>query len=255
VIDAHAHLHLVDFPDRAEVLVRARAAGVHAIVVVGADEKTDAAREAVALAETDPTLHAVVGIHPHHAAGVDDAVLSEIETLARNKRVVGIGETGLDYFYDRAPRAAQQAALRGFLRVAAALQKPAVLHVRDAHGDAAAILREQAASGAIIHCFTGGPDEARTYLDLGCYLSLSGILTFRTAEPIRQAAALAPSDRLLVETDCPYLAPIPMRGKRNEPAYLRHTLECLAALRGWGIEQAAAITADNTRRAFRLPAP
>jgi len=255
VIDAHAHLHVADFPDRDEVLARARAAGVSAIVVIGADEGVDAAREAVELAEADPALFAVVGIHPHHAAGASDAVLAEIEALARRERVVGIGETGLDYFYDRSPRDAQAATMRKFLRMAGALDKTAVLHVRDAHADAARILDEERPPAAVIHCFTGGPAEARAYLDLGCYLSLSGILTFRTAEPIREAVVAAPADRLLVETDCPYLAPIPERGKRNEPAYVRHTLACLAGLRGWSVDEAAAITAANTRRAFRLPAP
>jgi TatD DNase family protein len=253
LIDAHAHLHAAEFPDRDEVLARARAAGVDAIVVVGADDSAEGAREAVALAESDPTIFAVVGIHPHYANAVSDSVLAELEALARRERVVGVGETGLDYFYDKSPRETQRAALRRFLGMAAAVGKPAVLHVRDAHADAAAALREAKATEAVIHCFTGGPDEARAYLDLGCYLSLSGILTFKNAEPIRQAAAAAPPDRLLVETDCPYLAPVPMRGKRNEPAFLVHTLSCLASLRGWSTDETAAITAANTRRAFRLP--
>jgi TatD DNase family protein len=254
VIDSHAHLHAAEFPDRADVLARARAAGVSEIVVVGAERSVDSAREAVELCEAEPGLFAVVGIHPHHASDATDGVLAEIEALAGHERVVGVGETGLDYHYDRSPRDAQQAALRAFCRMARARDKTAVLHVRDAHEDAARILREERPPRAVIHCFTGGPAEARAYLDLGCDLSFSGILTFRTAGAIREAAAAAPADRLLVETDCPYLAPVPMRGRRNEPAHLVHTLTCLAGLRGWAVDEAAAVTAANTRRVFRLPA-
>jgi TatD DNase family protein len=176
------------------------------------------------------------------------------ERLARHPRVVAIGETGLDYYYDHSPRDTQRAAFARFLELAHAAAKPVVCHIRDAHEDARDILRAGRAAelGCVIHCFTGTPDDARAYAEMGCYISFSGIVTYKTAQPLRDAVPLVPRDRLLIETDCPYLAPIPKRGKRNEPAFVVHTAEVVAREAGMNYEELAAVTTANARRVYRL---
>src|SRR5262245_35980557 len=251
MIDSHCHLEFADFEaDRAAVLTRARQAGVTAFVSIGSGRDLASAREAVALAGAEADVFAAVGVHPHDVARMTEADWTELDTLARAPRVVGVGETGLDYYYDHSPRPAQQQAYRRFVALGRAVRRPIVSHVRDAHEDAAAILRAEgaAAVGGVIHCFTGGVEDARRYLDLGHHLSFSGILTFKNAGEVRAAAAFAPLDRLLVETDAPYLAPVPHRGKRNEPAFIVETLRALAAIRGAAIEELDAATTNNTRR-------
>jgi TatD DNase family protein len=183
-----------------------------------------------------------------------DGDWATLDRLARSPRVVGIGETGLDYHYDHSPREVQQAAFRRFVALARSAQRPVVSHVRDAHADAARILRDERATdvGGVIHCFTGGVDDARPYLDLGHYLSFSGILTFKKADDIRAAARFAPIERILIETDAPYLAPIPYRGQRNEPAFVGRTLGVLAELRGITLAQADRVTTENAERLFRF---
>jgi TatD DNase family protein len=256
MIDSHCHLDPQYFSaDRAEVLARARAAGVQAFVCVGVGRSLDAARDAVALAAAEPDVFATVGVHPHDVATMQAADWPELETLARQPRVVGVGETGLDYYYDHSPRELQQAAYRRFVSMARAMNLALVSHVRDAHGEAAEILRDEKAGPGVIHCFSGGVAEARTYLDLGQYLSFSGILTFKNATNVREAAAFAPLDRILIETDAPYLAPIPHRGRKNEPAYITETMAALAALRGLPAAEVDAATTANTRRLFGLPLP
>ncbi len=256
MIDSHCHLERADFGDEREAVIdRARAAGLTHLVAVGSGASLENVHNAVALAETHPDISAAIGIHPHEVAGMDDATLAEIEQLATNHPgVVAVGETGLDYHYDHSPREVQQAAFRRFVALARAASKPLTLHIRDAHADARAILVEEKAMdvGAVVHCFTGTVGDARAYLDLGCYLSFSGILTFKTADEIRRAAAFAPSDRILIETDCPFLAPVPHRGKRNEPAYLVETATVLAEVRGRSMTEVVEATDRATRRAFRL---
>jgi len=255
MIDSHCHLDFADFEaDRAAVLARARQAGVTAFVAIGSGRDTSSAREAVALARAEPDIFAAVGVHPHDAAGMTEADWVELDSLARAPRVVGVGETGLDYHYDLSPRPVQQEVYRRFVALARAARRPLVSHVRDAHEDAAAILREAGAAevGGVIHCFTGGVEDARRYLDLGHHLSFSGILTFKNAAEVRAAAAFAPLDRVLVETDAPYLAPVPHRGKRNEPAFLAETVRALAAVRGADPATVEAATAANATRLFRL---
>jgi len=237
------------------VLARARAAGVEAFVCVGVGRGLEAPRAAVALAAAEPDVFATVGVHPHDVATMDEPDWTALEALAREPRVVGIGETGLDYYYDHSPRERQQAAYRRFVGMARAANLAVVSHVRDAHAEAAAILGEEHAGDGVIHCFSGGVAEARAYLDLGQYLSFSGILTFKNAGNLREAAAFAPLDRILIETDAPYLAPIPHRGRKNEPAYITETLAALAAVRGIPPVEVDAATATNTRRLFRLPSP
>jgi TatD DNase family protein len=255
MIDTHCHLDVADFgADRPEVMARARAAGITTMICIGSGRDVGAAREAVRLASVEPDVYASVGVHPHDVAGMTEGDWDELGRLARAPRVVGIGETGLDYYYDHSPRETQRAAYRRFIAMARDVGQPVISHIRDAHADAAEILAEsgEAGLGGVIHCFTGVVDDARRYLDLGQYLSFSGILTFKTAAPIREAAAFAPADRILVETDAPFLAPIPHRGKRNEPAYVVKTVETLAGVRGMSFEEAVRVTTENARRLFRL---
>jgi TatD DNase family protein len=256
IVDSHCHLDFKDYEgELPDVLARARAAGIVAMICIGSGRDVSSARSAVAIAGREDDIYASVGVHPHDVAGMNEEDWRELDELAAAPRVVGIGETGLDYYYDHSPRDAQQEAFRRFLALCHARRKPVICHIRDAHADALEILRAERADviGGVIHCFTGGVEDARGYLDLGLHLSFSGILTFKNAEPIRQAATFAPSDRILVETDAPYLAPIPHRGKRNEPAYVVRTLELLASLRGMSVDEAAAATTANARRLFALP--
>jgi TatD DNase family protein len=257
MIDSHCHLDFAEYAsDRGEVLARARGAGVSAFVCIGSGRDTASAREAVALAAAEGDVFAAVGVHPHDVKGMSEEDWRELEGLARAPRVVGVGETGLDYHYDHSPRDVQRAAYARFVALARAARRPVISHVRDAHEDAARILREAGAPevGGVIHCFSGGVDDARRYLDLGHHLSFSGILTFKNAGPIREAAAFAPLDRILVETDAPFLAPIPHRGKRNEPAFIVETLRVLAEVRGAAVADVDAATTENTRRLFGLAA-
>jgi len=255
LVDSHCHLDFADYgEDRPAMLDRARAAGVKRMVCIGSGRDIAQARSAVTLAAAEADVFATVGIHPHDVARMNESDWTELESLCRAPKVVGIGETGLDYFYDHSPRDAQQVAFRRFLRLCHSADRPVVCHIRDAHPDAAAILAEEKipAKGGVIHCFTGGPEDAQRYLDLGLYLSFSGIVTFKKAEPIRQAARLCPLDRLLVETDAPYLAPMPHRGKRNEPAFVVHTAELLAAQKGVSLATLADATSANAFRLFEL---
>jgi TatD DNase family protein len=257
-IDSHAHVDGPEFDlDRDDVLARARAAGVERLVVIGAVGTPDSAQRAVDLASLHPDVFATVATHPHEAGQMTDEWWAVHERLAPHPRVVAIGETGLDYYYDHAPREAQQAAFTRFIDLARRVGKPVVCHVRDAHEDARRILKDGRAAelGVVIHCFTGTAEDASAYVAMGCYLSFSGIATYKTAEPIRQAIARVPVDRLLIETDCPYLAPIPKRGRRNEPAFLVHTAEVVAKAAGLSLEALARHTVANTCEIFRLPPP
>ena len=256
VIDAHCHLEPAEFQDRDEVIARARAAGVSHFIVVGAGDTLANVDNALALAAAHPDMSAVIGIHPHQAKLLDDGLLEAIEGhAANNPKVVAIGETGLDYFYDHSTEQQQKDGFSKFIALARRVEKPLVLHVREAHCDARAMFHEEGGLdvGAVVHCFTGTAQDARSWLNLGCYLSFSGIVTFKTADDIRAAALLVPADRILVETDCPFLAPAPKRGKRNEPAWVTHTLQALAKLRQVPVDELAAQTVENTRRCFRLP--
>ena len=256
LVDSHAHVDGPEFDaDRAEVLARARAAGVQRIVVIGAVGDPTSAKRAVALADADPDIWATVATHPHDVAQLTPAWWAIHERLARHPRVVAIGETGLDYYYDHSPRETQQEAFARFIALARAVQKPVVCHIRDAHDDARAILRAHRAAelGIVVHCFTGTPDDARAYAELDAYVSFSGIVTYKTAQPIRDAVKLVPRDRLLVETDCPYLAPIPKRGGRNEPAYVVHTAAVVAREAGMSFDELAEVTTTNAHRIYRLP--
>jgi len=259
LVDSHCHLAEPDFDaDREAVLARAAAAGVTTLVCVGATGRVESNFPAVALAGRQGPVEivATVGIHPHDAASADDSAFATLGRLAASPGVVGIGETGLDFHYDRSPRPAQRAAFARTVALARTTGRPLVVHVREAHAEAAAILQAEdaAAVGGVIHCFTGDRDDARRYLDLGFAISVAGIVTFKNADALRVAVRAVPLDRLLVETDAPYLAPVPHRGRRNEPAHVRVVAEAVARVRGEPLATVAAATTANARRLFALPA-
>jgi TatD DNase family protein len=254
VIDSHCHLDMDFDADRDAVLARARAAGVAAMVTIGASGRFDANRAAVAIAAVHADVYATVGVHPHEAASVTDATIAALDALADEPKVVAIGETGLDYHYEHSPRPAQRQAFARFIDLARRRRLPLSVHLRNADDDAVAVLRGERASevGGVIHCFSSDAAAARRFLDLGFYISFSGIVTFKSAAALREAARLVPRDRLLVETDAPFLAPLPFRGRRNEPALVVTTARLLAEVRGEPIADLAAATSDNARRLFGL---
>lgn len=256
IIDSHCHLadaRLRD--DVVGAIARARAAGVTRMISVGAIGPIDNDRLTVEIAERHQGVFASVGVHPHDARDASPERLAALRELARSPRVVAIGESGLDYHYTHSPRQVQAESLRAHLALACELNKPIVIHCRDAESDVAEIVRSAGMppAGGVIHCFTGNAHWAREFVAMGFHISFSGILTFRNAAEVRAAAPVVPADRLMVETDAPYLAPVPMRGKRNEPAFVVHTLDVLAMLRGDERDALARTTAANTCRLFGLP--
>lgn len=259
--DTHAHLSRESFgPDLSDVIARTWEGGVGGVVTIGSAGSVAECEEAVAVASQHPgRMWATVGFHPHNASACDDTAFAQVIAIAKRhpQVVVGLGETGLDYHYMSSPKAVQQAVFRRFIEAACEeVNLPIVIHNRDSDDDCAQILREGRAHrcGGILHCFSSGWDLAKTCLDMGFYVSFSGMMTFKNAQAIRDAASQAPLDRLLVETDSPYLAPIPKRGKRNEPAYVAHTALMLASLRGLDPDAMAAQLWENSRRCYRLDA-
>jgi TatD DNase family protein len=256
IIDTHCHLadpRLRD--DVAGVLVRASAAGVTAMLSVGAIGPIENDRLTVEIAERTPNVFAAVGVHPHDAKDCAAERIAALRALAKSPKVVAIGESGLDFHYLHSPREVQETALRRHLELAAETGLPIVIHCRDAEVRMAEIVAETGmpARGGVIHCFTGDRAAAERFLALGFHLSFSGILTFRNAGAIREAARTVPADRLMVETDAPYLAPEPYRGKRNEPAFVVRTLEMLAQIRGADAAELGERILANAARLFRLP--
>jgi TatD DNase family protein len=256
LIDSHAHLDFEDYAsDLDAVISRARAAGLERVVCVGLWRAPGNFGNALELAARDPSFFsATVGIHPHECARVPEEDWARHDALAKDGRVVAVGETGLDFHYDHSPRPVQEASFRRSLATAHAAGKPVVVHVREADETCARVLREEGVppAGGVIHCFTGDAAAARAYLDLGLYVSVAGVITFRTAEAIRDAVRIVPRDRLLVETDCPFLAPIPYRGKRNEPAHVVETARKVAELWGTSLDEVAEATTANVKRLFRV---
>lgn len=251
LFDTHAHLHFPGFDeDRDAVLARARAAGVRRMVTIGTDGETS--RAALALAERHPDVWATAGVHPHDAAESDEAAQGEVERIAAERRVVAIGEIGLDFFRNLSPPETQERVLRRFVALARRLRKPVVLHCRDAHAEILALLGEERVAdvGGIMHCFSGDVAIARRCLDLGLLISLAGPVTYPNARALPDVARFVPGDRLVVETDCPFLPPQGYRGKRNEPAYLTITAARVAELRGEPLDDLAARTTANARRLF-----
>jgi TatD DNase family protein len=253
LFDTHAHLHFPEFDaDRAEMMTRARQAGVTHMLTIGTEVPTS--RAAVALAESEPDVWAAVGVHPHDAAEADADVLTEIERLAGGPRVVAVGEIGLDFFRNLSPREAQERVFRQCIGLARRVRKPVVVHCRDAHAEVLAILAEERVSeaGGIMHCFSGDVAIARRCLDLGLLISLAGPVTYPKARALPEVARFVPADRLVIETDCPFLPPQGYRGKRNEPAYLALTAARVAELRGEPLEDFARRASDNARRLLRI---
>lgn len=253
LIDTHAHLDSSRFnKDRAEVIKNARDTGVSYIVNIGADLRSS--RYSVKLAREYPFIFATVGIHPHDAIGLDANVLAELEKLAGEEKVVAIGEIGLDYYYDHSPRDIQRAAFIDQLVLAKKLNLPIVVHSREAEEDTMNILKEHYAGAGtgILHCFSGSLAMAREALDLGFYLAFGGVVTFKNAGGLLEVLREIPLDRILLETDCPYLTPVPHRGKRNEPAYLPYVAEKIAEIKGVAIEELAEITTANAIRVYNL---
>ncbi len=254
LIDTHAHLNAQEFDeDRDEVIARARENGVSTIINIGFNRET--IPTCLELAEKYEFIYAVVGWHPQDAKDMTDSDLEWLEELSRHPKVIGLGEMGLDYYWDTSPRDVQAEVFRKQIRLARKLQMPIVIHNRDAHQDIIDILREEKAEevGGIMHCFSGSWETAKMALDMNFYISFGGPLTFKNAKKPKEVAVQVPLDRLLVETDCPYLTPHPFRGKRNETGYVRYVAEEMANLHGLSYEEMARITSDNAKRLFKLP--
>jgi TatD DNase family protein len=253
LIDSHCHFDYFTEAERPGLLARAKAAGVQRMVTIGT--RLSRAAEQIAMAEAMPDLWCTVGTHPHHAAEEDLPQEQEIVALASHAKVIAVGEAGLDYFYDRSPRDIQAEVFRRQIRAARTAGLPICIHTRDADEDTLKILKEQQDEGGdflfLLHCFSSGRALAEEAVRMGGYVSFSGILTFPKSHELREIAADLPADRLLVETDSPYLAPVPFRGKRNEPAYVAHTAKVLAEARGITPEAVAELTTRNFNRLFR----
>ena len=257
-VDSHAHIDGEEYDrDRDEVVERARAAGVRAILNVGTgDPQSGAFERAVRVAETYEGVYAAVGVHPHDAKLFDEEAAARLKRLAgESTSVVAWGEIGLDYHYDHSPREVQRDVFRRQLRIAREENLPVIIHSRAADDDTVAILREEMGdknARGIMHCFGGSFEMAQSVLDLGFMISFAGNVTFKKAEDLREVARQIPTDRLLAETDCPFLTPVPFRGKRNEPARVLEVTECLAGLHNVTLEAMGRITTENFSRFFNL---
>ena len=252
LIDSHTHIDMPQFDgDRDAVVARAKDAGIANMLLVGGVDEEQGHRRALRVAESFG-FPASAGIHPHEATLATDALYDELKGLAREKRILAIGEIGLDFHYDHSPRPVQREVFRRQVRLAREVGLPIIIHTREADEETAALLEEEGAgeTGGVIHCFTGGHDLARRALALGFYVSFSGIVAFPRAEVIQQVAKTVPLDRLLVETDAPFLAPPPHRGKRNEPAFVAEVARKVAELRGGPVAEVGAAALRNFRRLF-----
>jgi TatD DNase family protein len=255
LIDSHAHIQGKEYAGEAEAVIeRAHAAGVDKIVAVGGAGDMSSNTEAIALASLFANVYATVGMHPHDAKDVGEDELRVLRELTAHAKVVAVGETGLDYYYNHSPHDVQRRVFGQFICIARETGLPIVVHERDAAQEAAELLRAEGGGElrGVIHCFTGNYEAARAYLDLGFYLSFSGIITFKKAEPLRDVVRKIPLDRMLVETDAPYLTPAPHRGRRNEPAYVRLVAETAANVRGITVEEIGRITSANAQNLFKI---
>jgi TatD DNase family protein len=258
LVDSHCHLDFPDFaPELDAVVARAEAAGVGRMVSISTRVRRH--DQILAIAERYPNVTCSVGTHPHHAHEELDITAADLITRAAHPKVVAIGEAGLDYHYDKSPRAAQEQGFRTHIAAARATHLPLVIHAREADDDTARILEEETGKGAfsaVLHCYTGGPELARRAVALGLYISFTGIVTFKNSAALREIAKAVPADRFLVETDAPYLAPLPYRGKRNEPAYVVEVAKVLADVRGVSFDEIAHQSTDNFFRLFaKVPRP
>ncbi|MBI1893316.1 MAG: TatD family hydrolase [Candidatus Rokubacteria bacterium] len=256
LFDTHAHLHFEEFDaDRPLVLERARGAGVRRFLTIGIDVETS--RSAVALAEAEADCFAAVGLHPHEASKGTDATWIAFRQLAASPKVVALGEMGLDFFRNLSPRDEQVRAFRRQIRLARELGKPILIHCREAHAEVLVILQEEGARelGGIMHCFSGDAEFAKACLELGFLISIAGPVTYPNARKLPEVVRAVPQDRLVLETDCPYLPPQPHRGQRNEPAYLTHTARRVADLLGLTLEEVAEVTTASACRLLAIPPP
>ncbi len=249
--DSHAHYDDRRFDDdRHEALLSLAENGISNITNIGSDIKTS--KKSVALAEKYDFIYAAVGVHPHEVKDMQDADLLEIANLSKHKKVVAIGEIGLDYYYDNSPREAQRYWFKKQMKLAYDLHLPVIIHSRDATEDTIKICKESKIHGGIIHCFSGSVETAKIYLDLGYHISFAGPVTFKNSKSLPEVAKIVPEDRLLIETDCPYMAPEPHRGKRNCSVYVKNVAEKIADLRGVSAEHIAKITSDNAKKLFNI---
>jgi TatD DNase family protein len=251
LIDTHAHLDMPEFDgDRNEVVKRAREGGIDYIITVGID--LDSCRSALQLADEFAFVYAIVGMHPHNAKDVDDKSYDILREYARHEKVRGLGEMGLDFFRNHSPREVQLRRFREQVALAREVKLPVVIHDRDAHRETLAILKEEKASdvGGVIHCFSGDYAMASACMDMGFYISIPGTVTFNKAQTMQEVVRRIPLERVLIETDCPFLAPAPFRGKRNEPAYVQYVARAIAEIKKVGFETVAAVTSENARLLF-----
>jgi TatD DNase family protein len=253
LVDSHAHLDDSRFnDDRDAVIQRAWDAGVQRILTIGNGAGPDDMGCGIPIAESHDWIYTSVGIHPHDAAKVEDRHYSMMKEMARDPKVLAIGETGLDYYYDNSPRDTQRDVFRRQLALANDLNLPVIVHTRDADDDTIELLKKENSSRGVIHCFTSGERLADFVLERGFFISFSGILTFAKAQALAAIASRIPLDRILVETDCPYLAPVPHRGKRNEPAFVTNTVRVIAQFRGISFDELAACTSANFHSLFAV---
>jgi TatD DNase family protein len=253
LIDSHAHLDDPRFDaDRDAVLQRAWDAGLRKILTIGNGSGPDQMGCGIPIAEAHDWIYTSVGVHPHDASKVEERHLSQMEEICKHSKVVAIGETGLDYHYDNSPRDIQREVFRRQLALAKKVDLPVIVHTRDADGDTEQLLKEEAPARGVLHCFTSGEKLAEFALSLGFFISFSGIVTFPNAKALAAIARRAPADRILIETDCPYLAPVPHRGKRNEPSFVADTARFVAGLREIAPDELAAQTSANFDRLFPL---
>lgn len=251
LVDSHVHLDHEKFHDDLDgVLARAHEQGITRMLTIGSGDGPPKLDCAVEIAARYPGISATVGVHPHEASKTDAATFDLLRSLLKEPSVVAMGEIGLDYYYDFSPREVQREVFAAQLRVAREAGKPIIIHTRDAWADTIDLIRREWSGPGVLHCFTGDEQQAREALEMGFTLAFGGVLTFKTAEAVRKAAAIVPDDRLLVETDAPYLAPIPYRGKRNEPAFMIETVRKLAEVRRTTPEHIAEITTANFDRIF-----
>lgn len=255
LIDSHAHIQGKEYAgERDAVIARAREAGVEKIIAVGGAGDMSSNLEAIALADSFSNIHATVGMHPHDAKDVGEGELHRLRELTSHPRVIAVGETGLDYYYSHSPHDVQCRVFSHFIHMARETGLPIVVHERDAAREAAELLREEGARElrGVIHCFTGSYEAACAYLDLGFYVSFTGIITFKNADPLREVVRKVPLERILVETDSPFLTPVPHRGKRNEPAYVRLVAETIASVKALPLEEVAQVTSGNAQALFGI---
>lgn len=253
-IDSHAHLDDDRFDDDREILIESlRANNIDLVFNIGADIKTSKA--SVELAKKYDHIYAVVGVHPHDAEDAEDNYLDILRELSLEEKVVAIGEIGLDFYYDNSPRDIQRKVFKEQLKLAKELNLPVVIHTRDASQETFDILKEAGKDGSlrgIMHCYSGSVEMAKEYIKLGFYISIAGPVTFKNSRVVKDVAKEIPLDKLLIETDCPYLSPEPHRGKRNEPKFVKHTAEKIAEIRGISLEELAKATSENTKRIFNI---